>query len=71
MPRAPNLVETVQVRISTTPMVEERLAALVRTGLYGKNTAEAAERLVAEGLIKILREGLLLNETEDRPGGDD
>lgn len=57
MSRKPNSVPTVPLRISTTPQVAELLERLVETGLYGKNPAEAAERLIGEGLRQILAEG--------------
>ena len=47
MARKPNPVKSVQITVSTTPLVHGYLSALVDTGLYGKNPAEAAERLVA------------------------
>ncbi len=59
MARRPNSVGTVQITISTTVPVRSYLEALVRTGLYGKNPAEAAERLVTRGLERLFREGAL------------
>jgi hypothetical protein len=59
MPKPRNLVETVTITISTTPAIEERLERLVYTGLYGKNTAEAAERLLAATLERYELEGRL------------
>lgn len=61
MARKPNSVKTVQIRISTNPRIQEYLERLVDTGLYGKNPAEAADRLIASGIEQILREGILLN----------
>jgi hypothetical protein len=49
MARKPNPVKSVQITVSTTPLVHGYLSALVDTGLYGKNPAEAAERLIAKG----------------------
>jgi hypothetical protein len=63
MGRKPNAAETVQVTISTTPQVKEYLLQLVRTGLYGKNEAEAAERLITESLRRQIPEGLLIPRT--------
>ena len=59
MARHPNDLKTVTVTISTTPAVMAFLAQLVATGLYGKNPAEAAERLVSRGLEHLVREGIL------------
>jgi hypothetical protein len=56
MGRTRNDVNTVQLTISTTPYVVEELKKLVRTGHYGKNAAEAAERLIAIELQKLFGE---------------
>lgn len=60
MPRLRNKVKTVTITVSTTPMVHGHLEALVETGLYGKNAAEAAERLIARGIQDHLAEGTLI-----------
>jgi len=59
MPRKPNRVTTVTITISTTERVQRHLENLVAGGLFGKNPAEAAERLVARGIESLLREGTL------------
>lgn len=59
MARGPNSLKTVTVTISTTPHIKEYLRKLVMTGLYGKNEAEAAERLVARGIERLIGEGAL------------
>jgi len=59
MPRHPNKIRTITVTISTTPAVHGYLEKLVSTGLFGKNRAEAAERLVARGVEALIREGIL------------
>lgn|GEM_PF-852757 len=64
MARKPNTLNTVQVRISTTPPVQTYLDKLVNTGLYGKNPAEAAERLITSGIKELLREGTLLRSPD-------
>lgn len=56
MPRDANKIGTVTITISTTPPVKQHLEALVATGLYGKNAAEAAERIVARGLEQLIAE---------------
>ena len=53
MPKSKNLIETVTLTLSTTPHIVERLERLVHTGYYGKNTAEAAERLLARTLERL------------------
>ena len=44
------------------------LDKLVATGIYGKNRAEAAERLIAATVERLLREGVLLRPV--RTGSD-
>src|SRR3989442_580457 len=48
--------DTTQLTISTTPLVVEELRELVQMGHYGKNPAEAAERVLAGELHKIFGE---------------
>jgi hypothetical protein len=57
MPRKRNDLSTVPVTLSTTPQVVSYLKQLLKTGLYGKNTAEAAERVLAQTLEGLLRRG--------------
>jgi hypothetical protein len=59
MARKPNAVKSVQITVSTTPLVHGYLSALVATGLYGKNPAEAAERLIAKGIELALAGGII------------
>ena len=56
MARPRNSAETVTLTLSTTPQVKRYLEVFVADGTYGKNAAEAAERLIAEK-IRELREG--------------
>ncbi len=48
-----NLLETVQITLSTNPLMRDLLDKLVLTGFYGNSRAEAAERLLAESLKRI------------------
>jgi Arc/MetJ-type ribon-helix-helix transcriptional regulator len=50
MPRNHNKIETKKITISTTPKIVEKLRELVASGFYGKNEADAAERLLAKEL---------------------
>jgi hypothetical protein len=59
MARDPNLIDTKQITLSTTPHVREYLGDLVRSGLWGKTAPEAAERLVTEQIRKLLQDGTL------------
>lgn len=56
MARTENQLKTVPFKFSTTPHVVELLRELVNTGLYGKNTSEAAERLLAHSLGQLVHE---------------
>jgi hypothetical protein len=64
MPKPKNMVETKPLTLSTTPPVIDSLERLVMTGFYGKNPAEAAERLLAETLLRMDREGLISKQTK-------
>ena len=57
MPRKPNDLKTEPLTIATTPQVVAYLKQLLRTGFYGKNPADAAERLLARTLEEMLKEG--------------
>ena len=59
MARKRNSVSTVTITISTTEGIQQYLEDLVSGGLFGKNPAEAAERLVARGLETLMRDGTL------------
>lgn len=59
MARKSNDMPTRLVRISTTPQVIEYLERLVSTGLYGKNPAEAMDRLVSEKIRSLISSGEL------------
>lgn len=57
MARPPNELETETITLSTTPHVNRYLRQVLKTGLYGKNPAEAAERLLTRALEDMLRDG--------------
>lgn len=59
MARAKNQLETSQVTLATTPTVVAYLRELVRTGLYGKNHSDAAERLLSVTIEQMVRDGHL------------
>lgn len=59
MARKENSLDSVELRTSTNPILKAQLEELVRTGRYGKNWTEAAERLIAEALGKLIDEGKL------------
>ena len=58
MAKAQNLIRTERLTLSTTPHVLSLLGRLVKSGLYGKNHAEAAERLVSKSLERLIIEDL-------------
>lgn len=59
MAKPRNDVGSIAITISTTQQVRQALQGLVKTGFYGKNPAEAAERLLASVLEGYVRDGRL------------
>jgi hypothetical protein len=59
MARRKNLLKTTTLTISTTPQIRLRLTQIAKTGLWGKNVAEAAERLLGDGIRGFIRDGIL------------
>lgn len=59
MARSKNQLATELITISTTKPIKQHLESLVPTGLYGKNAADAAERLLAHALDLLIRDGTL------------
>lgn len=59
MGRKRNQLQTATITVSTTPQVERMLEQLVDTGLFGKNSAEAAERVISEALRGLLSDPTL------------
>lgn len=60
MARGTNDLPTETVTLSTTPQVVMYLHALVSTGLYGKNVAEAAEQLLTQTIRAHMGEELVV-----------
>lgn len=54
--RKRNQIPTAKLELSTTNEVIRDLERLVARGYFGKNVAEAAEQLVRERLLKMLKE---------------
>lgn len=69
MGRPKNQIDTVTLKIATTPGVQRLLERLVASGLYGKNPAEAAERLIAERLRVLVGEDALLRRSPSKSTG--
>ncbi len=59
MAKSLNTIGTVKITISTTSTVQTFLDRLVLTGFYGKNPADAAERLLARTLEALVKDGSL------------
>lgn len=66
MARAQNAIPSVQITVSTTPAIRDYLSALVTTGLYGKNPADAAERLLAKGIEQAISAGTITKTSEKK-----
>ncbi len=64
MARQKNRIGTVRIQVAGNPKLDERLDQAIKTGLCGKNRAEAAERLIALGWLALHREGLIDDEIE-------
>jgi hypothetical protein len=62
MARPRNSTETVTITISTTPIVRALLETLLEDGTYGKNVAEACDRLLGEKLRELRKGGDVLAE---------
>ncbi len=60
MPKSKNDISTVKITISTTNSVQNLLTELVDTGMFGKNTAEAAEQLVRRSLENLLNDNTII-----------
>jgi hypothetical protein len=67
MAKPPNQLNTVPLRLSTTSAVLGYLKQLVSTGLYGRNHTEAAERLIARGIERLLQEGTIQRAAGELP----
>lgn len=59
MARPRNELQTAHTTVATTDMQRAYLSALVKTGLYGKSVPDAAERLIAAGLERLIKEGTI------------
>ena len=66
MARGQNALPSVQITVSTTPTVRDYLSALVATGLYGKNPADAAERLLAKGIEQAISAGTIMKHSTQK-----
>lgn len=58
MARPKNTLKSVQITLSTTEQVKAVLKALTNTGMYGKNEADTAQRLMLERIRELQRDRL-------------
>lgn len=63
MGRKENSLDSVEIRISTNPVLRAQLEELVKTGRYGKNVTEAAERIIAHEIGRLVDTGKLKDPT--------
>jgi hypothetical protein len=56
MAKPKNVTPTQQITIATTPQVVKILTRLAEQGMYGKNVAEVAERLLSERLREFVEQ---------------
>ncbi len=64
MPRPKNKIKTEQITISTNAVLCGDLDRVVLTGYYGNSRAEAAERLITEGIRHLIRERCNIEESK-------
>jgi Arc/MetJ-type ribon-helix-helix transcriptional regulator len=56
MARKQNPIRSVQITLSTTDALKSDLELLVKTGRYGKNEADVAERLITGAVRQALKD---------------
>jgi hypothetical protein len=66
MPRPKNALGTVQERFSGNRIIRAYLEDLVKTGLYGRSRGEVAERMVSQGIERLIKRGTITRRTPDR-----
>lgn len=59
MARPRNLLKTQRITLSTSEQIGEYLEELANMGLWGKNATDAAERLIADQIRRLIQEGIL------------
>jgi hypothetical protein len=69
MPKPKNQIASEPLRITTTGQVRKYLEQLVLGGLYGKNPAEAAGRLIERGIEDLIQRKQLLPVERHRDEG--
>jgi hypothetical protein len=64
-----NLIPTATITVSTTDRVQQYLADLVYSGFFGKNTADAAEKVIVLGLKHLIETQKLTERDPVEPRG--
>jgi hypothetical protein len=59
MTRPRNPLTGTQERFTANRLIRSYLEDLVQTGLYGRSAGEAAERLVSQGIERLIEKGVL------------
>jgi len=62
MPRVPNAQPTVKITITTSQTIQADLEKVVLTGYFGSTRSEAAERLLAEAIRSLIKEGTIIRK---------
>jgi hypothetical protein len=57
-----NPLKTEQITVSTNRVLCSSVDKVLLTGHYGNNRAEAAERLIAEAIRHLIREGTIVRK---------
>jgi hypothetical protein len=63
MSRSRNPLGAKQLRYSGNRVIAEYLEEMVKTGLYGRTPGEAAERLVSQGIERLIQQGTIRRRT--------
>jgi hypothetical protein len=59
MARPKNILETKTITLTLNDILIADLTQAVKTGLFGNSNAEAAERLIAQSLRVLIKEGVV------------
>lgn len=57
--RAKHSLSTTRLKVTINHVLAEHLDLAVQTGLFGPNRMQCAERLIGEGLRRLVKEGII------------